>query len=253
MVHSIRGPTRDLPAIVRDTLGFTDLAVAFQPLVDLGTGKLFAYEALVRAKHERLKNPIELFDEAIRLQCVGELGRLIREIAVARCPDHALFLNVHPRELDQGWLTRPDDPMFAHEHPVFLEITESVPMSHETYCRGTLAEVRSRGVRLVVDDLGAGYSNLRYIADLEPEVVKLDRALIANLAHSERVFRLVRAITRLCVDLDARVVAEGIERPDELEAARAAGVHFGQGYLIARPDVTPPKPQISFAQYALAT
>ncbi|MCC7381986.1 MAG: EAL domain-containing protein [Deltaproteobacteria bacterium] len=229
--------------MVRQSLDEVQLKVAFQPLVELATGKLFAYEALVRPTHEQFNNPPKLFAEAIRRDCVGELGRLIRQMAIQGCSDRPLFLNVHPKELDDGWLTRPDDPIFSHDQPIFLEITESVPMSKESYAMGTLREVRSKGVWLVVDDLGAGYSNLKYIADLEPAVVKLDRELICEIAKSQRLFKLVRSIVALCVDLGSKVVAEGIETVEELNAAREAGAHYGQGYYIARPDFTPPVPR----------
>jgi EAL domain-containing protein (putative c-di-GMP-specific phosphodiesterase class I) len=230
-----------MPAI-RDRIGFTDLRVAFQPLIRLTDGSLFAYEALVRPQHPSLNGPIALFSEAITRGCVGELGRLIRQIAVQTCPDWTLFLNVHPNELDEGWLIRPDDPIFTHEHPIYIEITESVPMSRESYTFGTLREMRGKGIHLVVDDLGAGYSNLKYIADLEPAIVKLDRLLIQEIADSERVFKLVRSIARLCEDLGARVVAEGVERVEELQKVRDAGVHYAQGYYIARPSLDPPNP-----------
>lgn len=241
------GVTRDLFPVIRQKLGFTELAVAFQPLIDLSDGKLFAFEALARVQHPEMKSPVALISAALHENIVGELGRLLRSLAVTRCPGHALFLNVHPRELDEGWLTRPDDPIFGHEHPIYLEITESVPMSKGSHCNGTIAEVRDRGARIVIDDLGAGYSNLKYIADLAPDVVKLDRELIRDMASTERAFRLVRSITRLCIDLGARVVAEGIETAEELDAARRAGVHFAQGYFIGRPSFDPEIPTLPLA------
>jgi EAL domain-containing protein (putative c-di-GMP-specific phosphodiesterase class I) len=228
--------------MLRRRLGFKELEVAYQPIVDTTTGALFAHEVLCRPKHETLSNPQDFFDEAIRSEVVGELGRLIRELAVSACPDWPLFLNVHPMELEEGWLIRPDDPIFLHGHPVYVEITESVPMSKGSHTHGQLTELRHKGVAIVVDDLGAGYSNLKYIADLEPAVVKLDRALITEIT-SDRVFRLVRAIVRMCHDLDARVVAEGIERPEELAGVQAAGVDLVQGYLVARPAAKPPLPE----------
>jgi EAL domain-containing protein (putative c-di-GMP-specific phosphodiesterase class I) len=228
--------------MLRRRLGFKELEVAYQPIVDTTTGALFAHEVLCRPKHETLSNPQDFFDEAIRSEVVGELGRLIRELAVSACPDWPLFLNVHPLELEEDWLIRPDDPIFLHGHPVYVEITESVPMSKGSHTHGQLTELRHKGVAIVVDDLGAGYSNLKYIADLEPAVVKLDRALITEIT-SDRVFRLVRANVRMCHDLDARVVAEGIERPEELAGVQAAGVDLVQGYLVARPAAKPPRPE----------
>ncbi|MBI4816962.1 MAG: EAL domain-containing protein [Deltaproteobacteria bacterium] len=231
---------RDLAQRVKRTLGVLDLRVAFQPVLDLESGKIFAYEALARSSDPGFSPP-KLFSDAITRGAVGELGRVIRRLALDGCPDHALFLNVHPREFDEGWIAMPEDPIFEHPLPVYLEITESVPMSFEDSSHAVLREIRSKGIRLAVDDLGAGYSNLKYIADLAPEVVKLDRELVLNLVNDNRVFRLVEAVTRLCVDLGAEVVAEGIESADELRAVRRAGVHYGQGYFIARPANPPPE------------
>jgi EAL domain-containing protein (putative c-di-GMP-specific phosphodiesterase class I) len=205
--------------------------------VDLETGRLFAHEALVRCNHPtRRMSPPELFEEARRLGCVGRLGRMIREIAVPFGAGSPVFLNVHPDELAERWLVRPDDPLFEHDADVYLEVTESVPLSHFELCMSVLRELRSRGdVRLVVDDLGAGFSNLKSIADLEPAVVKLDRELVAGLDRKPRQQRLVSSVVRLCTDLDALVVAEGVETPGEYGALRDTGAQLGQGYLFARP------------------
>jgi EAL domain-containing protein (putative c-di-GMP-specific phosphodiesterase class I) len=106
-----------------------------------------------------------------------------------------------------------------------------------------LREIRERGgVHLVVDDLGAGYSNLRRIADLEPAIVKLDRELVTNLNHNRRQRVLVQAVVRMCVDLGAKVVAEGLETWDEVRAARDCGCHFGQGFVLGRPEHTASEP-----------
>jgi len=220
--------------------------VVLQPLVDLRTRAVFAYEALVRPTTDDFEGPVPMFAAAVESDCCGELGRAIRELAVANCPNHPLFLNIHPTELNERWLVQPDDPIFQHSEDVYLEITESVPLTHFRLCQSILREIRGKGIYLVVDDLGAGYSNLKYIADLSPRVVKLDRELIAGLTRASRLHRLVSSIVLLCEDLGASVVAEGIETAEELYAARDAGVHYGQGYLLARPsfppnDVTWPK------------
>ena len=104
--------------------------------------------------------------------------------------------------------------------------------------------MRNRGVMLAVDDLGAGYSNLKYIADLSPQVVKLDRGLIVNLQKGTRQHRLVRAIVRMCEDLGTRVVAEGIETADDARAVLDTGAHFGQGFYFAKPSYPPPPPNV---------
>ncbi len=218
------------------------VSVVFQPIVDLNTGAIFAYEALARSKAKGMESPMALFEAAAEQKLCGRLGRMIREQATESCSTHPLFLNVHPHELADRWLVQPDDPIFTHEPGVFLEVTESVPLSHFELVKRVLKEVRGKGVGLVVDDLGAGYSNLRYIADLAPEVVKLDRGLIEDLPSDPRRIKLVASIVRLCEDMGARVVAEGVETRAELAAVRQAGVHFVQGFLIARPAHPAPAP-----------
>jgi EAL domain-containing protein (putative c-di-GMP-specific phosphodiesterase class I) len=232
-------PRRTTVAI-RRLLDTRDVRVVYQPIVDLKSKAIFAYEALVRSNSPDFESPMSLFAAAVQHSCTGELGRLIRELAVEGCPGHPLFLNIHPAELNEAFVVQPNDPIFRHTEDVYLEITEGVPLSHFRLCQSILTEVRGRGVYLVVDDLGAGYSNLRYIADLHPRVVKLDRDLVAGLKKGSRMFKLVSAIVVLCRELDAMVVAEGIETVDELEAVQAAGARFGQGYLLARPAFPPP-------------
>lgn len=216
-----------------------EMKVVLQPIVDLRTRVTFAYEALVRPTMSDFESPLDMFAAAGESKCCGELGRVIRELAIEACPNHPLFLNIHPSELDEHWLVQPDDPIFRHSEDVYLEITESVPLTHFGLCQSILREIRGKGIYLVVDDLGAGYSNLKYIADLSPRVVKLDRQLIAGLTRSSRLYRLVSSMVLLCEDLGASVVAEGIETPEELMAVRDAGCHFGQGFLLARPAFPP--------------
>lgn len=221
---------------LEDMVDADDLSVVFQPIIDLDSGQQFAYEALVRCSVPGFENPTVLFERAVEARCSGRLGRMIREIAVPLCSGIPLFVNVHPSELNQSWLVQPDDPVFCHDSDIYVEVTESVPFTHFDLCWGVLSELRSRGgIHLVVDDLGAGYSNLKHIVDLEPRVVKLDRGLIAGIEKSKRQQQLVAGVVRLCVDLGAVVVAEGIETYDEYAASRDTGTHYGQGYLFARP------------------
>ena len=212
-----------------------DLSCVYQPIVDLQTGRAFAFEVLARCRVPGLTNPEILFKRAAAERFCGLLGRTLRAVGSAGCRGIPLFLNVHPREFADGLLVRANDPIFSHGHDVFLEITESMPIDAFTFSGSVLREVRSKGVRLVVDDLGAGFSNLRYIADLEPEMVKVDRALIEPLPTQERVRRLFGWLVRMCEDMGAAVVAEGIETDAEFEILRQFGCRYGQGYLLGRP------------------
>ncbi|MCG8422007.1 MAG: EAL domain-containing protein [Proteobacteria bacterium] len=213
--------------------------VAFQPLIDLAERTTFGYESLARSGSTDYRNPLHLLKAAKEHSVLGELGRELRRLSVDGCPDYPLFLNIHPDEFDEGWLVRPDDPLSQHDKGIFLEITESVPLSHYRFCHSVLKEIRGKGIKIAVDDLGAGYSNLKYIADLEPEVVKLDRELVAGLTTGSRLFELVKSIVALCRVQGAKVVAEGIETASELRAVLATGAHYGQGYYFARPSREP--------------
>ena len=210
--------------------------VVFQPIVDLQTREVFALETLARCRTPGFESPARLFEDAVAKGYCGRLGREIREKMCAAVPGLPVFANVHPEELVQRFITLPDDPIFSHPHPIYLEITEAVPFSHFDHCIAVLEEIKTRGkVHLVIDDLGAGYSNLLRIVDLEPSIVKLDMQLIRGIDHRPRQQRLVRSIVSMCADQGARVVAEGIETVPELAALIDSGVHYGQGYLLARP------------------
>lgn len=221
----------------------SQLSVVYQPIVDLSNGRLFAYEVLARCKVPGLTNPSVLFKRASAERFCGLLGRELRRLGSLGCRGIPLFLNVHPAELSDRFVIQPDDPMYAHDDDVYVEITESVPFSHYDLCSSMLREIRARGgVHLVVDDLGAGYSNLKRIADLHPAVVKLDRELVTNLHQNRRQRVLVKAVVQMCIDLDAKVVAEGLETWDEVRAVRDCGCHFGQGYALGRPAATADAP-----------
>lgn len=215
------------------------LQVVYQPIYGLKTGRVFGYEALARVESPLFESLPELFQAASAAGRVGELGRLHRTQAVSNCPLQPLFINIYPTEFEYGQLVRPDDAIFRHKHPVYLEITESISLSHFDQCRQMIRELRKKNIFLAIDDLGAGYSNLKYIADLAPNFVKLDRGLIEGVREGNRQAKLVRAVVSLCERMGARVVAEGVETIDELLVAQRAGVEFCQGYLLGRPGPSP--------------
>jgi EAL domain-containing protein (putative c-di-GMP-specific phosphodiesterase class I) len=234
----------DSPETVGDvrSLTISDLGVVFQPIVDVSTGETFAHEALVRCRRPELSNPAVLFSKAVEESATGRLGRLIREVAFSTSGDVPLFVNLHPDELSSRWLVRPDDPLCSHGQQVYLEVTESAAFTHFELCFDVLRELcRRNGSLLVVDDFGAGHSNLERVVDLEPAIVKLDLALIRNIQQHRRKQAVVRHVVNLCKELGARVVAEGIETLDELRCAVDLGVHYAQGYLLARPAAPPPR------------
>src|SRR5690606_26293019 len=121
------------PRTVRQ-LRAADLNVVYQPIVNVGTGHTFALEALCRCKWPEFANPQVLFERAANENCCGQLGRSVREVAFEQVQDTPLFVNLHPHELSQHWLVRPDDPLFFHDQDVYLEITESAAFAYYDLC-----------------------------------------------------------------------------------------------------------------------
>lgn len=238
---------RSTMEIFADVIGPSKVDVVFQPIVDLGKRTLFAVEGLARCRVPGLESPSVLFEDAVAKGYCGRLGRMIRELTVKQVGDVPVFTNVHPDELTQRWLIRPDDPIYSHQNDVYIEITESVPFSHFDLCVSMLKEIQSRGnVHLVIDDLGAGFSNLQRIVDLAPSIVKLDMQLVRGIDRLPRKQKLIKSIVSMCRDQGARVVAEGIETQAELSAVIDAGVQLGQGYLLAKPAF--PIPQVTWPE-----
>lgn len=221
---------------IRELLERRELGLAYQPIYNLATGKVFGFEALARPAAP-FSRPQDLYRAAAALGQVGELGRLHRDTAVTDAPANPLFLNVHPNEFEFGYLVRPDDPLFRHKYTVYLEITESAPLSHFVQCQSVLTELRKKGIMLAIDDFGAGYSNLKYIADLSPDIVKIDRDLLGGIRDGTRQFKLLESIVKLCKSMGAAVVAEGIETVEELVVVERAGAEYCQGFLLGEPDL----------------
>ena len=217
-----------------------DMDVAFQPIVVTETGETFATEALARCRWPEYGNPEKLFQAAVIFRSTGWVGRVVREATFARHPELPVFINLHPAELSSRWLVRPDDPITSHDGPVYLEITEAASFQHFDLCVGVLKEVCARTrAKLVVDDLGAGHSDLERVFQLEPAMVKLDRSLVRGLDKSRRMQVTVRRLVELFAGLDAAVVGEGVETPEELAALRDLGVGFAQGFLLGHPTGKP--------------
>lgn len=229
------------PSIV-GSLTHDDIDVHFQPIVRLSTGEVFAHEALVRCKVPDLRNPMKLFEIAEREEVCGRLGRLIREVCFERMSGMSVFVNLHPMELTERWLVRPDDPIGYHDADVYLEITETAAFDSVDLTMSVLRDVCSRvDAKLVVDDLGAGHSDIFRVLEIEPDVVKLDRALVQGLDQDVDKQKRLAYFVDLCTELGAAVVVEGVETEDELMAVRETGAPYVQGYLLARPSYPPPK------------
>lgn len=122
---------------------------------------------------------------------------------------------------------------------VILELSEEATVDNYESVRATIDELSARGFRLALDDMGAGRTDLWHLARLRPHLVKLDTTLVAGVAFDPAKEALVSSITWLCKGLDAPVVAEGVERDEDLAHLRRLGVRWAQGYLFGEPDDLP--------------
>lgn len=215
------------------------LALAFQPIVARRTKKTVGFEALMRTKEPSVPSAGALLEAGERLGRLHDIGRRVRELAATsfRPPtdDALLFVNVHPADLLDPDLYDLDAPLTKMASHVVLEITERAALDDLTETKLRASELRGRGYRLAIDDLGAGYAGLTSFATFEPEVVKLDMTLIRGIESSPVKRQVVDSVTRLCRDLDMRVIAEGIETRPELATILDLGCDFLQGYLLGRP------------------
>jgi EAL domain-containing protein (putative c-di-GMP-specific phosphodiesterase class I) len=213
------------------------LTAFFQSVVALRTGKTFAFEALPYCDAEGLTDTEELFARAAFEKKVGELGRVVRGVAFAQCPNMPVFVGVHPHELKESWLIRPDDPLCAHDAEVFLQVNQP---TYSAVCLHVLHEVASRsGIALVLDDFGGAASTLRQAIELQPAFVKLDPELVRDVDHTPRKRAVIAAVVQMCGELGAQVIAKGVETEQEARALVDCGVVYAQGSLSGRPSVAP--------------
>lgn len=223
------------------------LTMAYQPIVDSRTKKTAGYECLMRTREPSLPHPGAVLEAAERLGRLHDLGRRVRAQSIAgfQPPDDEslLFVNLHPADLLDPELYDRDAPLTKIASRVVLEITERAALDDLTETKSRAAELRRRGFKIAIDDLGAGYAGLTSFATFEPEVVKLDMTLIRDVEKTPVKRRIVASMTRLCRDLDMRVVAEGIETPAELGCLLELGCDYLQGYFLGRPaaEVSPSK------------
>src|SRR5690606_2836157 len=123
----------------------------------------------------------------------------------------------------------------VHAHRLVVEITESSEIHHDDVAMRTLLDLRDRGLLIVLDDFGVGFSSLRRLTHLPPDAVKLARSLAASLEHDPRSVEVIRSIGALAHTLGRYVVVEGVENEAQAELVRELGFEFGQGYHFGRP------------------
>jgi EAL domain-containing protein (putative c-di-GMP-specific phosphodiesterase class I) len=218
--------------------------MAYQPVVRVADRSLFGYEALLRSRESALSNPVAILDAADRLGLLHELGQKIRILvanAFVDAPEAAVvFVNLHAADLNDPTLISPSSALCQMAHRVVLEITERASLDRVKDPRGRIAELRSLGFRIGIDDLGAGYAGLTSFATIEPQFVKLDGSLIRGVDRNPTKRRLIRSMTTLCKDLSIVTVAEGIETLAERDTVVELGCDLLQGYFLAKPEAAFP-------------
>lgn len=213
------------------------LDIALQPIVNLFTGDLAGAEALARFHDGR--SPDVWFREARDAGLSCELEALAFTKALAALehlpPYTYLSVNASPALILEGGFVQRLLAAGAPLDRLVIEITEHLAINDYPAINGVLAPLRERGVRLAVDDTGAGYASLSHVLQLRPNMIKIDRSLIAHLSSDRARRSLVTALVLLALDIGATVTGEGVETPAELDTLVELGVDGAQGYLLARP------------------
>ncbi|MFQ5523886.1 MAG: EAL domain-containing protein [Acidimicrobiia bacterium] len=219
-----------------------ELTVVFQPIVDLdrrtaGSAGVVGLEALARFPGIPRLSPMRVFETA--RAGGGGVALELRAIAVAlsslgRLDDgRFLSLNASPEVLKSRDLRAMLAQVDATR--VVVEVTETAPINDYASFNRSVDALRQLGVRLAVDDLGAGFASLRHLLHLRPEIMKLDLDVVDGISLDRTRQSLVLALASLGADIGADVVAEGIESSDEVQAVRLFGVQYGQGFFLGRP------------------
>jgi EAL domain-containing protein (putative c-di-GMP-specific phosphodiesterase class I)/CheY-like chemotaxis protein len=223
------------------------LSVAHQPFVDLASGAIDGWEALARFDGPPHRSPSEWFEDAWEVGLGFELELLATERSLQTLPQlephQLLALNVSPAVaadprlaelLGQGTLAR-----------LVLEITEHAPVEDYGVLSQALRPMQQRGLRLAIDDAGAGHAGLRHILLLNPNLIKLDMDLTQGIEGDRARTALASAMIAFASEIGAEIIAEGIETEGELRALQALGVQRGQGYYLGRPMLVAPDQKLT--------
>jgi EAL domain-containing protein (putative c-di-GMP-specific phosphodiesterase class I)/GGDEF domain-containing protein len=249
MYMSLRRRARqeDLRATQLDSvLRHHQLMTFYQPIVDLRTLEVLGHEVFTRGP---AGGPFEdaegLFALAERTHRLGELERLSRNQAFLTAEMHLpkgkkLFLNTSAGTLHDPELSR--DLLRSHviknglsESQVVLEVTERVAMTERRAHQAILHNLKRSGFGIAIDDMGAGYSSLQAVVELEPDYLKFDTSLVRNIDKSLIKRSLLETLVEISQKIGALVVAEGIEARSEFTTLRDFGVPLGQGHYLAPP------------------
>lgn len=224
-------------ARVRRAVDADGIAILYQPIFSLESGRAVGLECLARFSVEPARTPDVWFNEAAEVGLGTEL-----EVAAIRPALHALqalradaylAVNVSPPTILSSELAEALEGLPAER--IVLEVTEHASVADYSDLFTALRPMRERGIRLAVDDAGAGYSSLRHILDLQPDIIKLDMGLTRNIDLDPARRALAAALIGFSRDTGSLIVAEGVETASELRTLSALGVDMGQGFFLGRP------------------
>lgn len=228
-------------AAIRAVMETRALRIAYQPIVDLSTGMVQGFEALSRFDIEPYRTPDLWFADAASVGMGVDLELAAIEFALMSLtdlPEHVyLSLNAGPDTVASGRLGEvlEGEPL----NRLILEITEHDQIDVERPFLDELLIWRGLGMNIAIDDAGAGYSGLQQIIRIAPDILKLDRSLVAGI-HADPVRRsLASAMVHFAAETGAKIVAEGIETVEESDTLKSLGVHSGQGWYFGRPGDLP--------------
>ncbi|HXH27749.1 MAG TPA: EAL domain-containing protein [Candidatus Polarisedimenticolia bacterium] len=228
--------------------------IVYQPVVDLSERRVIGFEALTRITNRAFEGPDRLFKAAHEHDALWTLERLCRNRAIRGArglrPDQLLFLNMEPDSIHDPALRSTATFDLIREAglkptQIVLEMTEHQAVRDPVLFRQLLNHLQFQGFRLAVDDVGSGYSGLRSIADLKPDFIKIDMALIRGIHRDPIKQDLTGTIARFSAGSGLTLIAEGVETREELRCLRSIGVRYMQGFLFARP--APPFPTVDLA------
>ncbi|AWN48318.1 diguanylate phosphodiesterase [Methylobacterium terrae] len=219
--------------------------MAFHPIVDLATGGVWGYEALVRGTEGQGAGFIlgqvnddnrYRFDQACRTKAIELAGGLFPAGDVRLSINFLPNAVYEPAACIRATLEAARRIGFSHQRIMF-EFTENERMTDVAHVQRIITDYRQRGFLTALDDFGAGYAGLGLLARFQPDLIKLDMELIRGIADSPARRAIVSGVIGIARALGIAVIAEGIETADELAALREAGITLFQGYLFARPAV----------------
>lgn len=225
------------------------LTPRYQPIVNLQSGKFVGYEGLIRGpSNSPLHSPIALFRLAkmhgLTIQLEGASSKILLKQFVAQGLKGKLFLNMSPdvfmiSQVEVNAILQVMKSIGVDPENLVIELTEADAARDYTRLRNAAALYRGHGLKIAIDDLGEGFSSLRLWSELRPEYVKIDRHFIQGIDLDPVKLQFIRSILEISQESNSIVIAEGIETEAELTVVRDLGIHYGQGYFLARPTASP--------------